>query len=448
MYVKICGRYRCDLLTVVTVLGLISPSIFGIDLSNPEVKTAQAEFSSMEGYLNYAENNNRELKAAYYKWKEKNESIKIANSLPDPKVRYGHFLRDIETRTGPQQHRIGISQTLPWFGKRRTQKEQAIEIANAEYQEYEAKKLNLRRDVKVVYYELHYLREAIEITQSNMTLLKKLEGVTQSRVKTGGDLSTLIKLQTEIAKLDDQLESLKRLRQPLQSQLNNLLNLPIQTDHPWPQENYGPSVMQIETKILEGFEILPPKLSAMKHRIESSERLIERRKKDFYPDISIGIDYIETGESVIPNTADNGRDPIIASVSFSLPIWRGKHIANLNSAKHQRNHDFYLFEQNKNRLLSNIQISLNKFEEADRRVHLYHDSLIPLAESAFDISQESYKNNNSTFIELIDVQRSLLEFQLIYQESLKNRLQHAAHLEALVGNEVVKVSIKTEKENR
>ena len=397
------------------------------------------ELDSLTAYIEYAMQNNRDLKASFYVWKEREESVISERSLPDPKLKYSNFLSEVETRTGPQQNRIGISQTLPWFGKRRAQEGHASQVAMAAFQEYEAKKLTLRRDVKVIYYELHYLREAIEITKSNIALLKKLETVTQAKVKTGGELSTLIKLQTEVAKLEDQIESLTKMRRPLHASLNNLLNLPIHTNHRWPDNTLGPSIMKIDEQLISLLENQHPDLKAKKHRIESAEFLIEKRRKDFYPDLSFGFDYIDTGIGQLPPTGVRGKDPLIASISFNLPIWRGKHVANLNSAKHRRNVAFYSYEQSRNHLVSSIQIRLNKFEEADRRVHLYNSSLIPLAKSAFDISQESYKNGETTFIELIDSQRSLLEFQLIYEESLKNRLQHAAFLEALVGQDIIKI---------
>ena len=39
------------------------------------------------------------------------------NGWPDPRFNFAYYIREVETRVGPQQMGFGISQVVPWFGK-------------------------------------------------------------------------------------------------------------------------------------------------------------------------------------------------------------------------------------------------------------------------------------------------------------------------------------------
>jgi hypothetical protein len=53
-------------------------------------------------------------------WKAAIEQVPQARALPDPKFTYGYFIREVETRVGPQQQKFEIMQIFPWFGTIRT----------------------------------------------------------------------------------------------------------------------------------------------------------------------------------------------------------------------------------------------------------------------------------------------------------------------------------------
>jgi len=71
----------------------------------------------LSDYLALAALRNPGLKAAWYRWQATRERAPQVRSLPDPMLRYGYFIREVETRVGPQRHRLGLSQRIPWPGK-------------------------------------------------------------------------------------------------------------------------------------------------------------------------------------------------------------------------------------------------------------------------------------------------------------------------------------------
>jgi len=75
------------------------------------------ESSGLSDYLAYAALNNPGLEAAFNRWKAALERVPQVKALPDPRFEYKYFIKEVETRVGPQQHSFGVSQVLPWFGK-------------------------------------------------------------------------------------------------------------------------------------------------------------------------------------------------------------------------------------------------------------------------------------------------------------------------------------------
>ncbi|MBU4014313.1 MAG: hypothetical protein KJ550_12745, partial [Proteobacteria bacterium] len=73
------------------------------------------ENSTLADHLAYAALNNPGLKASFYRWKEALEKITQSRSLPDPRFNYTYFIKEVETRVGPQEQKIGLMQTFPWL---------------------------------------------------------------------------------------------------------------------------------------------------------------------------------------------------------------------------------------------------------------------------------------------------------------------------------------------
>ena len=99
--------------------------------------------TKLEDYLEFAALNNAGLESAFEQWKAAIEQIPQFRSLPDPKFTYGYFIKEVETRTGPQRQRFGLMQTFPWFGVIEARTDAASAEAKAAQKRYEAAKLEL-----------------------------------------------------------------------------------------------------------------------------------------------------------------------------------------------------------------------------------------------------------------------------------------------------------------
>lgn len=162
------------------------------------------ETSGLPDYIAYAALNNPGLEAAFNRWKAALERAPQAGALPDPRFNYGYFIREVETRVGPQQQRLGVAQMLPWLGKRDLRETAATQTAEATRQHYEAAKLRLFDEVKQAYFELYFLGRAIAVTTENLELLQYLEQLARAKYESGTALhADVLKAQVELDKLRD-----------------------------------------------------------------------------------------------------------------------------------------------------------------------------------------------------------------------------------------------------
>ena len=69
--------------------------------------------ASVDQFVRHALYHSPKVEAAYQRWVAAAERLPQVRSLPDPRVNFGFFLDEVETRTGAQQARVGVSQSFP-----------------------------------------------------------------------------------------------------------------------------------------------------------------------------------------------------------------------------------------------------------------------------------------------------------------------------------------------
>jgi len=399
---------------------------------------------TLEDYLKYAAVNNPGLRAAFEKWRAALERVPQVTALPEPKLMFACFIERVETRVGPQRYRVGVSQMFPWFGKLSLRGDVALAEAKAAYQRAEAVRLKLAFDVQDPYYELYYLGQAIAITKENMGLLKYIEAVARARYRTaGGDYSHVVRVQVELGKLDDQLRTMEHLKAPIAARLNAALNRPSSASVPFPKAIAQERLQPNDKEILTWLRDASPKLRELAAEIARQQAAIDLARKNYYPDFTLGLSYIDTGSARMP-TSDSGKDPIVAEVGLTLPIWYGKYRAAEREAAARLRGARDSLDDRYNALSAQAELGLFKFRDAGRKIELFRDTLVPKAKQSLQATQTAYKAGKASIIDLIDAQRILLAFRLEHQRALANHAQRLAELEKLVGRELPRITVKPE----
>ncbi len=413
----------------------------------PSTLPKLTEDSTLDDYLEYAALNNPGLEAAFNRWKAALQKVPQARALDDPKFTYAYYIKEVETRVGPQRHKFELSQMFPWFGKLHVKGNIALEAANTDRERYEAEKLKLFFEVKDAYYEYYYLTRAIATTEEHKRLIIYLESVARTNYSTGitpyGDL---IKAQVELGKLEDSLLTLRDLQDPIVAKLNEALNRPFNHSLPFPKVIPEETMSFTDDQMLSRLRESNPELKAIDFTIAQEEAAIDLAKKNYFPDLTLGVEYIntnpamepapdpETGE--VPRVKDDGKDPVIAKFAINLPIWYNKYSAGEKEARLRHLAALSERRDRENSLIADLKMELYNFRDAERKIDLYRDTLVPKAKQSYNVIQKAFTAGKTDFLDVVDAERTLLEFQLSYERALANRAKRLAKLEQLIGQEI------------
>lgn len=403
-------------------------------------QTDQLNLTSKSGlneYLKLASVNNPGLKSSFYLWKSDLEKTGYAGALPDPVLMYGYFIENVETRVGPQNQKFSIRQMIPWFGTLGDKKNIAFEMSNVSFKKFEADMLKLFYQVKDAYYDFYYLGREIEITKENIELLKFWESVVRTKYKVAlTQHPDVIKAQVELGVLEDRLLTLEDKIRPTKARLIAVLNVPEKTEIPIPEQiSINESNIE-ENKYIQDVINNNPNLAAIKHMIEKENHAINLANKSSLPNFTFGIDYIETGEALNPLMAESGKDPLVASVGINIPLWFGKNNSKKNEAKAKKKSAEYLLTDKENQLTAVTENIIFQHNDALRKIQLYRDGLIPKAEQSLNASYTSYQAGKADFLNVLDAQRQLLNFQLMLDMSKTMLAKRKAELDMLTGIEL------------
>jgi outer membrane protein TolC len=392
--------------------------------------------ATLQDYLVYAALNNPGLEAAFDRWQAALESVPQVRALPDPRFTYAYFIREVETRVGPQQHKFRIAQMFPWFGKLELRGNAAGEEAEAARQRYEAQKVRLFYEVKEAYYEYYYLGRAIAVVRDQLRFVTYLEGVVRTRYRAAAaKYADVIRAQVELGKLDDQLRSLQDLREPVVAGINAALNRPIWAELPWPAEVAEAKVDATDEQIFLWLEESSPELKELDHWTAKAGIGIDLARKNFYPDVTFGLDYIQTGGPIM-STPDAGKDPVIAMVSINVPLWYGKLRAAVREAEARQRASANSRTNLENVLSARVKLALYKWRDAERKIDLYRDTLLPKARQSLRAYETAFMAGTATFLDVVDAIRVLLHFELSYERALADHAKSLAGVEKLIGREL------------
>jgi outer membrane protein TolC len=139
---------------------------------------------NLNQYLEQAIHNNPSLQASFKQYQASLEKVNQV-SLENPQLNIGVFTRPMELLMGNQRAEASIMQMFPWFGMLKTQKDEALLMAEARYEAFREERNRVGFQVKETYFQLIQLEHTIDISQANLEILKILEEVAIIRYQGG-----------------------------------------------------------------------------------------------------------------------------------------------------------------------------------------------------------------------------------------------------------------------
>ena len=357
-----------------------------------------------------------------------------ASSLPDPRLRYAEAIEAVQTRTGPQERKIGFDWRIPepgrWYARQdRARAEGIAAVARAD----SATRKMIRR-LREEWAELYYLAEALESMADSIEIVRGLEGVVRQRLSTGiANHADLIRLQSELATLEDHLEGLEEKRTRHVAVVNEMLDRPAGSLLPVPRSPSGEGADVSSRLPTRPTALGHPRLKAASGEVDAASARLTEAKRGNYPDLVIGAETIITGASPVIGRAGSGEDPWLITIGIELPFGQGRIQATEREAEARLSAARARREVVRRELEREVAEMGSMLRDAQRREGLLLEILLPKGEEALNTCLVAYSGGSVEFQVISEAQRLLLEYRLGLARARSDMARARAALWELLG---------------
>jgi outer membrane protein TolC len=368
--------------------------------------------------------------AAYHK-------IYQNSNLPDPTLVLGVLnlpTNSFSFNQDPMTQKIvGLKQTFPFPGKLSSIEDAAAIDTLIIDQEIKDSKNEIRRDVSTRYYQLSYFQRTIKLSEQSKKLLLDIAEVVNTKYTVAtASQQNLLKIQLEITTITDELEELNSRERSVTAELNSFLlrdtDIKINTT-----EFDDINFMELNVSQLDSLARLNrPYLKGVQLAKEKSELNQRAVGKDYYPDISLGLQYSFREE--LAATGASLSDLLSVVVGITLPFnYGGKVSSKVEEAvsmQHYYSEQYYSALQNLN---GNFGSSVTKLESLEERIKLFEQGLLKQAKQNLTATLSHYQVGHIDFINVIDAEDDLFKIETRLYKLKTNYLSEIAQLEFLTG---------------
>ena len=388
---------------------------------------ARSSILSLNETVELARKNNPEILAARKKW----EAMKSRTSSEKGYDKTGVFYQSMYSG---RERSIGVSQDIPFPGKLHTKGKIAEKEALMEEEAYHAMENEVVAKVKSAYAELFFAHKSIEIFNQNTDLMRHFSKAAESKYSVGkASQVDVLKAQVELSKMLTMLVTLEQEKETAQVMLNILLNRNPEDPLGVPEEprlaNFNWSYQTLKETAL----VNRPELLQSTHHLHHSRILLRSAWLEYLPDFMAEYSQRKADNPEMDNTAD-------FRIGVSVPLWFTKQKGMTDAARREKERSEAEFETMRNMTLWKVKELLVKVQTAQRLIQLYRTSVIPQAENALKVSESAYQSDRISFLDLVDIQRNLLQFKLEHYQHLADYETTLAELERAVGKSLTETT--------
>jgi outer membrane protein TolC len=447
--------------------------------------TQSIRAQTLEDYLLQAAENNPGLKAAYARYQATAEQVNQA-SLPNPELQAGAFIRPMERYMGNQTADFRLMQMFPWFGMLSTQKEEAYQMGQADYQLFLEEKNRLFFEVKSTWNSLLLLQGEQQLAQENLEYLMKYETLALMQYQVGNSivlpsnsfrqantssspakasqmsgmggstsptaqgastpssgmsavpmvgsstgLTTILQIRLQIKELESTLQQLKANKEVIQYQFQQLLNRPMEANLVLPVVWEKAELTLDKQDYLANIKESNPMLAMYASEQMAFTQQAKMAKLEGKPMLGAGVNYMTFTSRLESGMPMGGQDMVMPMMTLSLPIYRKKIASKIKQADYLKNGAMMQQEEMANQLTLQWASAFRDWEESERLLSLY-DAQVALVEQQLQVMETTYSSGNLSLSEVIQTQQLLLDYRRKKLNALYLQHQSLAQLDALL----------------
>ena len=383
--------------------------------------------------------NNPELRAAAKETEAASQRVRPAGALEDPMLEAGLLNVPIQpwrlNREDMTMKMLGLSQKLPYPGKRALREQVAAK--DAETLGYGLRETTNRvvRDVKLAYFDLALTDETVRLLQGNRLILEQFLRIAESRYAVGqAAQADVLKAQTQLGRMTEELLRMERERPVTEAELVRLLGrrgnaLPIAVELPRLRDAAFNLESLQQTALRER-----PQLLGLQSAIDRGAKTLELARKEAQPDFDLRFSYGQRERDL----AGMPREDLVSfTVAMNLPLWRQDKIEpRIAEAQALREQTLEMLQAQQNEVLARLRQQLAVTEQSRKSVRLYQTGILPQARLAVEATLAAYRVSRVDLLTLLDSQMTLFGYEISRAKELVNFNKALAEIELLAGRQM------------
>jgi cobalt-zinc-cadmium efflux system outer membrane protein len=165
-----------------------------------------------------------------------------------------------------------------------------------------------------------------------------------------------------------------------------------------------------------------PELTALAHEVRGRADAVELARLRYVPDFN-------------PMAGLTGAGAQALGLGLSIPMFLPEVRGMVREARAELREARAMYRQARFDREAGVIAALVALRNSERQAEVFEQQILPRARQAERVARESYATGGTSFIDLIEIQRTLLDIRLVVAEARAAREQSLAELEALIGAE-------------
>ncbi|SHE61545.1 Outer membrane protein TolC [Fodinibius roseus] len=427
-----CLGWTIILFASVFVLG-IAQNTRAQDPPSPGSGDAVEDSLVLHRYIQEALANNPQIEGLFQQYYARMEQVPQVGALPDPEIMFQYHINPMEQSNPLTRTTVSATQRFPWFGTLNKREERVKKVADVEWTAFEEARNEIVQRVKKRWYRIHELHHHLMIFRQNMDLLGQLKRQVQRRYESG-DVSQvdLLRIQIEQDNLETRIVNTEEELEAMKVHFNSLLNRPAEAEVYIPDVMYSSQLARSEERLRQVIYNRNPELRGRELQEEAALVAEEQARLEGRPSFGLGLMVMNKNFMYMPLMSGE-RAGLTGSLTIRLPLSRSKYRAQRQEARIEARIAREEQQEVTDRLTAETESLLQQYRDADRRIALHEERLIPQTRQALRIALSEYAGGRGDFEQIIQLQQQLLKYEMMLNTAYVEQNIAIAEIEALAG---------------
>ncbi|MEO6601450.1 MAG: TolC family protein, partial [Polyangiaceae bacterium] len=396
--------------------------------SGPADAAVRAPVLGRSSFVRAVLRSNPTIEAARQGWRGALARVGQSGGFDDPMLDVGVAPLSVGSSRAAFGYEVGISQKLPWFGKRSLEASVTAAEAEASKSDYEAVRRELALSALSLFDQYFVAVRSLEVNAHHVELMRSMRDGAAAQFGAGrGSAQDALQAESELAHMEHDSAVLASQRDVIGAQMNELMHRPPEAPlPPPPRELPLPPDLDADTKQLEAQALRGrPEIAAARYHAQAEQARADRADRESYPDLTLSTTY--------NSMWDMPEHRWMVGVGLNLPIQTGRRAALRDEALAARAQ----FESQAVRMSdaarTRVFVALKQLEESKHIIQLFQQRLMPLARDQVDAARAGFVASQNPFTALVDAEKNSRSVELDYQRARADYDRRWAELEHALG---------------